>query len=55
MDHFAGMILATRRDHTTDLAFSALPDAPRQEFTGPGPIRRALGRGLLSAAHRLER
>lgn len=54
MDHLTAAVLATGRDHRDDLAFSALPEAPRRPTRRPSRIRRALGHGLLAAAHRVE-
>ena len=54
MDSFSGALLALHRDHRNDLAFSALPDAPRQEPASPGPLRRAVSRGLVRTARRVE-
>jgi hypothetical protein len=54
MDHFSSALLALHRDHSNDLAFSALPDAPRREPASPGPLRRAVSRGLVRTARRVE-
>lgn len=54
MDHLTAAVLASGRDHREDLAFSALPEAPRQPGPRPSRVRRALGHGLLAAAYRVE-
>jgi hypothetical protein len=54
MDHFSGALLALHRDQSNDLAFSALPGAPRQEPASPGPLRRAVSRSLVRTAQRVE-
>ncbi len=54
MDHFSSALLALHRDHRNDLAFSALPGAPRQEPAPAGPLRRAVSHGLVRAARRVE-
>ena len=53
MDHINAALLTTYRDDSQDLAFSALPHAPKQpEETGA--LRRSLSRGLLRTARWLE-
>ena len=54
MDYFSGALLALHRDQRNDLAFSALPDAPRQQPAAPGTLRRAVSRSLVRTARRVE-
>jgi hypothetical protein len=54
MDHVSSALLALHRDQSQDLAFSALPNAPRRQPASPGPLRRAASRGLVRTARRLE-
>lgn len=54
MDHVSSALLALHRDTRDDLAFSALPHAPRRAPEPPGALRRTLGRGLARTANRLE-
>lgn len=54
MDHVSSALLALHRDTRDDLAFSALPRAPRRAPGPPGALRRAIGRGLVRTANRLE-
>lgn len=53
MEHINAALLTRYRDDSQDLAFSALPNAPRRPDT-PGPVRRSLSRSLLRTAHWLE-
>lgn len=53
MDQFHAALLTDYRDASDDLAFSALPDAPRKSDQ-PSPLRRSVSRGLVRAARRLE-
>ena len=54
MDYFSSALLALHRDHSNDLAFSALPTAPRRQPAPPGPVRRRVSRALMRTARRVE-
>jgi hypothetical protein len=54
MDPLTASVLVESRQRADDLAFSALPEAPRRQPRPAGSVRRALGWGLLRAAHRVE-
>lgn len=53
MDQLNAALLTTYRNTSEDLAFSALPDAPRRSDE-PGPVRRSLSRGLVRTARWIE-
>lgn len=53
MEPITAALLTDHRDVHDDLAFSALPHAPRRDDS-PGPLRRSLSRGLVRTARRLE-